>query len=278
MRQVLGAMTGRPSVWPYLVMAQYSVLAALLAGGAVVAGLWRIANRKPAPDFVLFCVLGVVLPVMLIGVFKWDVPVRYTAAQSFPLLLAAFACAQWLFSRRDGAHSSGRWHAMAAFIVCVLVVNPVALARTVKSGYATHPDHQGAAAFIRSLPLNANDILIAEDVLQQAYYLKHVDYWLQARNVAGMFVRDVDGQLKDFYTNTPLIGSGAELAALLARPDRGAIYVIGSGENQQDGRRHVRGEEMNRMLRSASFREVFRGRDGLTTVLMAPAPPAERAP
>ncbi len=59
-------------------------------------GLWLLARREPVPDHVLFAVLGVWIPIVIIGFFEWNVPLRYTAAQIFPLLLAAFAAMQWL--------------------------------------------------------------------------------------------------------------------------------------------------------------------------------------
>jgi hypothetical protein len=270
-RQILGAMTGWPSVWPDFAIAEYSAAAAVLVAAGIVAGLWQLARRKAVPDFLLFTVLAVWVPLLLIGLFLWNVPIRYTAVQILPLLLAAFATAQWFVAGRDGERAA-RWQAFAAVVACILIVNPVAFARTVNSGYATHPDHQGAAAFIQSLNPGPRDIIIAEDVLQQTYYLGHVDYWLQARDVAGQFIRNFDGVWKDFYTNTPLIGTPEELQQLIAQPGRGAIYVIGSGENQEDGRRFVRGEGMANMLESPMFRVVYRGRDKLTTVLKLPAP------
>jgi hypothetical protein len=118
------------------------------------------------------------------------------------------------------------------------------------------------------------DIVIAEDVLEQTYYLGHVDYWLQDQKVAGPFILNHDGVWKDFYTNTPLVGSPEDLQKLIDKPDRGAIYIIGSGENQEDGRRFVRGEGLYNMLQSPEFRIVFRGRDDLTQVLKLPAPGA----
>jgi hypothetical protein len=144
----------------------------------------------------------------------------------------------------------------------------------VNSGYTNHPDHQGAAAYIRSIHPAPRDILIAEDVLEQTYYLGHVDYWLESRDVAGGYVRMRNGRLEDFYTNVPLIGTAEELEALIARRDRGAIYVIGSGENQADGRRFMRGPGLSALLESPRFKEVWRGRDKLTTVLKVPPPDA----
>ncbi|MEJ0038416.1 MAG: glycosyltransferase family 39 protein [Gammaproteobacteria bacterium] len=271
--QILGAMLGWPSIWPQIVVSHYSVIAGLLAGLGLVGGLWCLARRKPVPDFVLLIVLGLWIPLIAIGLFRWNVALRYTSVQTIPLLLGAFAAAQWVLRSR-GAPATG-WQAIFATVACVLVVNPIAFARTVHSGYATNPDHQGAATFIQSVNPGPRDIVIAEDVLEQTYYLGHVDYWLQARSVAAPFILNMDGVWKDFYTNTPLIGSAEELQRLIDKPDRGAIYIIGSGENQEDGRRYVRGEGLANMLESPRFKVIFRGRDDLTKVLKLPAPGTE---
>jgi hypothetical protein len=271
-KQILGAMLGWPSVWPQIVVARYSMFAGLLAGLGFVAALWCLARRKPVPDFVLLLVLGIWVPLLAMGLLRWNVALRYTAVQAIPLLICAFATVQW-FMRSRGASFASR-ETLVAIIACVLVVNPVVFARTVHSGYATNPDHKGAATFMQSVNPGPRDIVIAEDVLQQTYYLGHVDYWLQAQNVAASFIVKTDGVWKDFYTNTPLVGSAEELQRLIDKPDRGAIYIIGSGENQEDGRRYVRGEGMAEMLESPQFKVIFRGRDDLTKVLKLPAPGA----
>lgn len=274
LRQIFGAMAGRPSLWPYPAIAQYSLVPALLFVAGIGVSLWHLAQRRPVPDHVLLGVLGVWVPLLLIGLFKWNIPMRYTAAEIVPLLLCAFAAAQWLLTPRDFGRAAQRT-GMVAAVVSLLVINPLALARTANSGYRDHPDHQGAALYIRSIHPAPNDILIAEDVLQQTYYLGRVDYWLEARDVAGQFVRNVNGRLEDFYTNTPLMGTAEQLEQLLAQRDRGTIYVIGSGENQEDGRAFMRGPGLNALLQSARFQEIWRGRDGTTVVLKAPPPAAE---
>ena len=272
LRQVFGAMLGWPSIWPQIIVSQYSIVGALLAAAGIVAGLWCLARRQPVPDHVLFAVLGVWIPLLIIGVFKWNVQLRYTSVQTLPLILCAFATAQWFLM--GGRARLARWQAALAAVVCVLVVNPIAFARTVNSGYATNPDHQGAAAFIQSINPGPNDIVVAEDVLEQTYYLGHVDYWLQSRAVASSYILNVNGVWRDFYTNTPLIGSPEDLRQIISKPGRGAIYIIGSGENQEDGRRLVRGEGLAKMLESPLFKVIYRGRDNLTTVLKMPAPGA----
>jgi uncharacterized membrane protein len=272
-RQMLGAMAGKPSVWPLFAVAQYSLIAALLAAAATVFALWKIANRQRVPDFMLFFVLGVWLPLTVIGLFMWDIPPRYAGAQVMPLLLSGVAGAQWLFTglleRREAPR---RWAAAGAAAAGLLVVNPIAFGQEVVAGERGLPDHKGAAEFIKSLQLLPGDVLVAEDVLQQTYYLGHVDYWLLNRQVAHPFIYEARGELRDFYTSTRLIGTGAELEALIERPDRGAIYVIGSGENHEDGRRHMRGDGIYEVLASPRFELVFTGRDGLTHVWKLAAP------
>jgi hypothetical protein len=125
---------------------------------------------------------------------------------------------------------------------------------------------------MRSLKLGPRDVVLAEDVLQQTYYLGHVDYWLVAKYVAAQFVRNVNGNIREIYVNAPVIGSGQDLEGLLDNPHRGTVYIIGSGEDQVDGRRYNRGLGIQEVLDSPRFHIVYRGRDGLTTIWQAPPP------
>jgi hypothetical protein len=272
LRERLGLLLGWPSVWPFFAIGRYSPLAALAAAAGVALALWRLAGRRAIPEFVLFLALGVWIPLLMIGVFMWNIPPRYAAAQAFPLLLAGFAAAQWLW-RAATRSASARWQAAAAAAFAALAVGPVSFARTVGSGYADHPDHLGAARFILAQRLGPRDIVIAEDVIMQTYYLGHVDYWLIGKPIASQFAYRHDGRYEDFYTNAPIITSARELERLIARPDRGAIYIIGSGEQQQDGRAYARGPSLERfMTHSRLLHLVYVGRDGLTKVWKIPAP------
>ena len=284
LKQIAGVMLGWPSVWPFISIAGYSAVAMLAVTGSLACGLWLLARRKPLPDHLLLVVLGLWVPLLMIGCIRWNIPTRYAAAQVMPMLVSAFAAMQWaagwLAQRvpaQVGALTAAgvprAWVPAAALLAVVLVVNPVQVADAVDSGYASHPDHKGAAEFIARLHPGPHDILVAEDVLQQTYYLGHVDYWLLNRQVAAAYMHKVNGRWLDFYTNTPLIGTGSELEQLVEKPDRGAIYVIGSGENQGDGRGLMRGLGIAQTLRSPAFRSVYVGRDGLTRVWKVDAPP-----
>jgi hypothetical protein len=281
-RQIVGLMLGWPSVWPLAVIGQISALAAVFAFAGLACGVWQLAHRRLVPDHVLMVAVGVWVPLLMIGCMRWDIPARYAQAQIVPLLVGAFASAQW------GARVLGRWGAqhltwqsssvsvrfaaLAAAVTCVLVINPSRVIDTVDSGYTNHPDHKGAAQFIESIHPGPRDILVAEDVLEQTYYLGRVDYWLVNKQVAAPFMHKVQGRWLDLYTNTPLIGTGEQLRELLQRPDRGAVYVIGSGEDQEDGRGLMRAFGIAAELNSPQFKVIYRGRDGLTEVWKADAP------
>jgi len=290
-KQIAGVMLGWPSVWPFIAIGDYSPIAMLAVVAALASGLWLLARRKPVPDHLLLTILSLWVPLLMIGWIKWNIPPRYAAAQIIPMLVAAFAALQWaaqwvaqrLNAKVPGAGEAAAngggavivpvWGAAAAVVATVLVVNPVQVARAVDSGYASHPDHKGAAEYVAHLHPGPRDIIIAEDVLQQTYYLGHVDYWLVNKNVAAPFMHQVHGRWLDFYTDTPLIGTGSELEQLVERPDRGALYVIGSGENQEDGRGLMRAFGISQALSSPPFRTVYLGRDGLTRVWKVDAPP-----
>jgi Dolichyl-phosphate-mannose-protein mannosyltransferase len=279
-RKVIGLMTGLPSVWSFLNLAFYSQVASVIVAIGVLDSLWRLFTARKISDIWLFFMLSAWLPLLGIGLFTWYPEARYTEFALPPLLLCGFGCLS--LSRLTRANKqtgvSMRWQAVFACLLCILFVNPFSVARVVNAGYTIHPDHKGAAEFMKSLRLAPNDIVLAEDVLEQTYYLKHVDYWLIGAEYEKEFVEDSHSRILDIYTHTPVIASGAELAGLLAKPDRGAIYVIGSGENQEDGRLTVRGVEINGMLRSGTFRRIYLGRDGLTEILKVDAPPVAQTP
>ena len=266
LRNIIGLLVGRPSLFVYPRFAQYSWAAALLCLPLTLAALWRIAQKQSVPDVLLWLVLGGWLPLLAVGAFEWNPAPRYTIVTLLPMLLAATAALQW---------ATQRWQrGMPAVlgIAVLLLVNPVVFARTWNAGYSLHPDHVGAAQFVLSQHPGPRDIIVAEDAIVQKYYLPRIDYWLMARESIIDFVRNYDGVFRDIYTGSRIIGNDADLQAVLDQPDRGAIYIIGSGENQEDGRRYMRGAQLHARLSSSEFPVVFTGRDGLTKVWRIPPP------
>lgn len=279
-RKVIGLMMGLPSVWSFLNLAAYSPGASLLIGIGLIGSLWRLFTARKISDVWLFFTLSVWLPLLGLGLFTWYPEPRYTEFALPPLLLCGFACLPAARAQQpaETAGVSVRWQAAAACLLSVLFVNPFGVAKVVNAGYTIHPDHKGAAEFMKSLRLAPNDVVLAEDVLEQTYYLGHVDYWLIGPEVAKDYVEDWHGQILDIYTHTPIMDSPEGLRALIEKQGRGAIYIIGSGENQEDGRLYMRGSGLDEMLKSGAFKRVYLGRDGLTEILKIEAPAAAPVP
>ena len=281
MIKLVGAIVGQPSVWPYVRVMEFSLAAGALVVLATAWGLWGVANRQRVPDYWLLALLGVWIPVFCLGFFMWNMPTRYTSASLVPMLLSAFAfaqhCADRLWARlRIGTASRPMQHA-AVLAVVVIAANPAATVAAMTSDGSQYPDHRGAAQFMRTQNITPDDIVIAEDVLQQTYYLGRVDYWLISRKHTCRYLQRVDGRIQDFYTATPVIDTGEQFRELLdANPQR-RIFIIGSGENQRDGRREMRGKGISELLRSDRFEPLFVGNDNFTTVWLA-KPPAKRQP
>jgi hypothetical protein len=284
LKKVMGALVGQPSVWPYLRIAEFTELGALFAGAALMWALWQLAQRRRVADYALLGLLGAWIPMFTIGFFLWSMPPRYTVASLLPMMLCGFAFAQkvgdWVQARLWVGNSG---QITAAAITATVMVNPMATANVINSGYESHPDHKGAAEFMLRQNLVPEDVIIAEDVLQQTYYLGkgQVDYWLMSRNHARRYVELKDGKIRDFYTGAGVISSARMLEELLQKERGHRIFVIGSGENQSDRRKGMRGD-MDGVLRSPQFEVIYNGRDRLTQVWRAtgtpPAPAASQPP
>ena len=222
------------------------------------------------PDYALFFVLTIWLPLLGLGIFGWYFPPRYTEFALVPMLVTTLAVCQQFIG------AVGVPVAPVAAVAVLAIVNPVATWRSIDPG-STFSDHRAVAQYMRSVPRAPGDLVLAEEVLMQTYYLGKVDYWLVSANIAAAYLERVDGRLLDIYTHTPVIGTGPQLQALLDRPDRGAIYVVGSSENDEDGRLLMRGEGIARLLASDAFHTVYVAPDGRTRVYKADAPTPRKA-
>ena len=70
----------------------------------------------------------------------------------------------------------------------------------------------------------------------------------------------------DQYTGVTVIGTGAELEAILDGSAGKPLYIIGSGENFEDGERMFRGMGIAEVLESDRLEVVYEGRDKKTIV------------
>lgn len=106
--QSLGLLLGWPSVRAFFALASYSAAALLIAVCGIAAALWRLAHRERIPDWMLFLALGVWIPLLQIGYFRWNPAQRYVEGQIMPLLLVTFAAGQWVWAMLSSRMSSSQ--------------------------------------------------------------------------------------------------------------------------------------------------------------------------
>jgi hypothetical protein len=268
-RQLIGALIGTPSVWPAIRFGTYSPTAIavylLVLGFAAV----QFARRRPLPEHFLLFVIAVWAPVAAIGLFTWDAPPRYMLGVLPFMVLCLLAGISYVAQETLAGHRllTRPASAVAVYVALVLAtVNPAAVAVAASNDYRTHPDHKGAAEFIMALEPGPQDLLIAEDSINQTFYLGRVNYSLLAYDVAQAHAVAADGRQYGQYTGTPVIGTGNELRAVLDKHSVGAIYIIGSGENFDDGRRYMRRHGIYELLKSDRMEVIYEGRDNRTKV------------
>lgn len=249
-RQALGLMVGWPSVWPALQVARSSWFATGVVALGLLLGLLRLARREPVHEIWLYFALTVWAPLLVVGASAWFVPPRYVEFALLPMLLTAFVTAATLLRGRS-------W--LGALPVAVLAIHPPAAWTAVVEGQR-YADHRAAAQFLKGLPLRDDDILVAEEVLMQHYYLGRVDYWLVSPQVAAQFVVTRNGQFVDQYTHSPFVDSVEALRRVVDEAGGRRVFVIGTSE--PGSRVHDRGAELDAFLRSGALKSIYVGSDG----------------
>lgn len=267
--KLVGALIGQPDIWPLRRWLEYIPVACLIYGVALLHSVVNFVRGRPLPTHVLFFMVAVAGPFLIMATADSYMAFRYTTGQLPYFLLCTFAgvatTVQIVNNGRSAELSGGREKAMLAVVILVLV-NPIALARIANPSYGYFPDHKGAADYIKALEPRPDVILIAEDPLQQTYYLGKVDYFLREIDNARLYSVVRDGRLVDQYTGTEVLGTGSELDALLDQAAGSEVYVLGTGENFVDGRTLFRGRGIVEVLESDRFEVVYEGRDGRTRV------------
>jgi len=129
-----------------------------------------------------------------------------------------------------------------------------------------YPDHKAPGEYVRHR-LKPEDIVIAEDPLEQRWYIGRIDYWFHdLPNVRRFLYRDRDDRLRDIYVSSILLDDETLFRALL-RESAKHVWFITSGERQEK-RDFYLSKWQSRWLDSLeqSSRPAFEGRDGIARV------------
>lgn len=271
-RKLIGAVVGVPSVWPVIRFLEFAPFAGIVYGAALLLMFRQFTIGRKLPMHFIFFAIAVWAPLLLLGLFRWYLPPRYALGQLGFFLMCTFAGLVFLAHHRNWLTINQRLSRplfAGLAIITLALINPIALPGAVNPTYENYPDHKGAAEFIRELNLDEGATIIAEDALQQGYYLGRVDYWLREIGDARSYSVVREGKILDQYTGAVVLGTGEELEALLDERAGTEVYIIGSGENFVGNVRRLRGEGIAEALQSDRLEIVFNGRDNKTKIWKA---------
>jgi hypothetical protein len=268
-RKIIGAFVGIPSIWPTIRFADFSLVGAGIVAVAAMVALIKLSRGARVPMYFLFIIISVWVPLAAIGLFAWSTPLRYMTGPMPFFLLAAIACAGYLtdtiFKQRQPFRKSSRTSVAALVGIVACIANPPAAWTAARNGYDRHPDHKGAAQYVRSEASRPGDIVIAEDSIVQTYYLGHVDYRLQSEEGARRHSKFDGVTMHDQYTGAAVLESGMALQRVLDEASRD-VFIIESAQVSAGLRARNRGNGIAEVLSSAGLEERFIGQDRETTV------------
>lgn len=267
--------------FPYLgVLArEFPVLTGVFLALAVWLAAVRDGRRR---DDLRAVVLAALLPFLVVGMAKDWGGMRYLLPAYPFVLLAAGAgvalAARWVADRLELRPSA--FHALAVAAVLAgafgnhgvpAAVATVGLAHGEAVDADLHqipfrPDHESAGEFLRARRSD-DDVVVAEDPLQQRWYAGDVDYWFRDFGDARAYLYVTEGgQLRDIYVGSELIRKTGKLASLAARTS-GRVWFVTSGETT-DQRDYYLDADQRRWLDSLQNARdaAFTARDGVTKV------------
>lgn len=130
-----------------------------------------------------------------------------------------------------------------------------------------YPDHKSAGEFVRAR-LKQKDIVIAEDMLEQGWYVGRVDYWLRDfNNVRQYLLLKDDGSYRDIYVNSIVIRP-QDLDFLKSIKDR-RIWVITSAETSINKEYFLSADQFEWLNGiKGNYKPVHEGDDGITQVFL----------
>jgi len=238
-------------------------LLAVLGCGAALLG------DRPLRARYGIAVLAVLGPMLAIGVLSEWGGKRYLI-YTYPFMLILAALGMWQFFRfllRVIREDWQRFAVPVALVCIILGVDsghgvPAALA-AVRVNYEEFPDHRSAGYFVKERML-PSDIVVAEDVLQQKWYIGRADYWLRDPATHSVFMYyDEDRVVRDIYVASRVL-MAADIDGFDAQGRR--VWVITSAETANKPEYNMSDVQRKWLRRLQEDGPVYVGKDGVTGV------------
>jgi len=132
-------------------------------------------------------------------------------------------------------------------------------------GFPFYPDHQAPGRYVKQHMLTG-DIIIAEDALQQHWYIGKVDYWLRdPASHTNFLYHGTDGLMRDNYVGSAIIT--AEILKILKQNKNNRLWLITSGETNHKPDYYLSAAQHQWLTEVENTQSPrFTGRDGITKV------------
>jgi uncharacterized membrane protein len=268
--------------FPYLAVLGEQFIVIMLGFGAVCVWL-ALTTQRSEENGLRACAVATLLAAAVPGLLsRWGGTRFLLPAYPFLLLTVAagLIVAFTLVGRRVGRWSNAATTLAASLVVLSGMLGGHGIPQTVRTVALRHgqpvnawmhmypfrPDHEAPGVFVRQARA-PDDVLIAEDPLQQRWYAGAVDYWFRSFADARQYLyRAPDTRLRDIYVNSAALPSENSLDSIIGHTS-GRVWLITSGETAAN-RSYYLDEWQLRWLDSleSDRRPVFTGRDGVTQV------------
>ena len=266
--------TGSFSIYPYFKFIDSFFISSIFFVLLFFYILKTFATGSPIQSFIVFFIISVWLPLFCQGFFTWYYTPRYSFQYAQFFILTCLAGILYL-EKNLKEKFTVRCPAYVFITICIIMIGfikPLELRRTLNPDCKDYPDHKGAATFMKKIHLKADDIILAEDILQQVYYKVKADYWLRGFNDAKHAVKNENGVLKNIYTDTSLMGTGKKFERLLKDNNMRNIYVIGSGETVDRLNYYLSDGLLDVFTKYKKYAEIiYKGSDNKTLIWRFPA-------
>lgn len=251
----------------------------LVIGVFLLAVVWlAFIPAKQGFDYAKLAVLAALMPIIAIGTIREWGGLRYLMGfYPFMLLVAAFGVSN-LAKKLPLGGSTNLKQSMAGILLCVGVLGSHGVYQATNAATLDYgdripifgwpyPDHKTAGEYVRS-QLRESDLVIAEDTIEQRWYVGRVDYWLRNHTNHGWSLYEIaEGEYRDIYVDSTIV-TPQILQQLKTTKDR-RIWLITSAETSATLEHYLSKEQIDWLNGiKATHQPAYTGKDNITEVYL----------